>query len=334
MVSISTMEPVNGRPPLPLPAVIREEKQWLFSEAELLRTPSILDGMGADEEKTLRRKGVNFILQVGMMLKLPQTTLSTAAIFMQRFLMRYSIVPKKGYKPMHHYQIAATALFLATKVEENGRKIKELIVACVRVALKDPNKIVDEQEKDYWKWRDTILYGEDTLLELLCFDLSVESPYKTMYEMLRYYHLEHNKRVRNASWAFLSDSALTQLCLLHSSRTIAAASLFAGTRMAGIEIPPTDGKPWWETQQVELRNVRRACNLMVDIYGTTTPKDGEVSIYDGLRTPEDSAEDGMLIDEHAPSQQVNGNGMDIDKEATQESRVPERDGSEEGELEE
>lgn len=189
-------------------------------------------------------------------------------------------------------QVAATALFLATKVEENCRKMKELVVACVRVALKDPNKLVDEQTKDFWKWRDTILYSEDVLLESLCFDLNVESPYKTMYDMLKYYGVEHNKKLRNSAWAFLSDSASTQMCLLFTSRTIAAASLYAGARMAEVELGDDDGKPWWEIQHVKLRDIRRACNLMADLYEKSPDKDGEPNMYAGLRTPEDGIDFG------------------------------------------
>lgn len=166
--------------------------------------------------------------------------------------------------------------------------MKEMAVACVRVALKDPNRLVDEQTKDYWKWRDTILYSEDVLLELLCFDVSVESPHKLMYDMLKYYGVEHNKRLRNAAWAFLCDSSLTQLCLLFSSRTIAAASLYCGARMAEVAFPDEDGKPWWEIQYVKLRDIRKACNIMADIYENTPTKDGGDSIYVGLRTAEDT----------------------------------------------
>jgi protein BUR2 len=85
-------------------AVLAEaEQQWIFTEDELLRTPSIVDGMTADEERERRNKGVNFITQVGIMLKLPQTTLTAAAIFFQRFLMRKSFVSGKAGKGMHHY---------------------------------------------------------------------------------------------------------------------------------------------------------------------------------------------------------------------------------------
>jgi hypothetical protein len=95
----STMS--NQRPPT---AVLEEhEKQWIFTESDLLKTPSILDGMDPAQERELRAKGVNFILQAGIMLKLPNTTLSTAAIFFNRFLMRHSLKSKGGTKALHHY---------------------------------------------------------------------------------------------------------------------------------------------------------------------------------------------------------------------------------------
>jgi protein BUR2 len=166
--------------------------------------------------------------------------------------------------------------------------MKEVVISCVRVALKDPNKLVDEQTKDYWKWRDTILFSEDIMLESLCFDLSVESPYQVMYNMLKYYGLEHDKTLRNGAWAFLSDSCLTECCLLFTARTIAAASVYAGTRLAGIELPPDDkGRPWWEVQHVKLRDIRRACELMADIYEQGAMDGSEPTIYSGLRSPED-----------------------------------------------
>ena len=94
---------VRERPRPPPPAVAEAEKQWIFTEDELLRTPSLVDGMSVEEERALRKKGVNFILQVGYMLKLPQTTLFTASVFLNRFIMRHSLVPKPGYKPLHHF---------------------------------------------------------------------------------------------------------------------------------------------------------------------------------------------------------------------------------------
>lgn len=287
-------------PPRPPNEVVAQaEAQWLFSEAELANSPSIQDGLSQKEEGELRAKGVNFIVQVGILLKLPQLTLSTAAVFFQRFLMRASLKkPRNGIPKLHQYQAAATALFLATKVEESCRKMKELVQACCRIAQKNPDLVIDEQSKDFWRWRDCILDNEDVLLETLCFDLTVESPHRQLFEMLKYYKLEHNKRLRNAAWGFVTDSNNTQLCLLCSSRSVAAAALHAASRFCEIDIPDdTKGRPWWETQHVKLSEIRHAILYMTKNYhdfqsegaslenASAEPSEGSQSIYANLKPP-------------------------------------------------
>ena len=196
------------------------------------------------------------------------------------------MVDVEDRKGMHYYSVAATSLFLATKVEENCRKMKELVVACVRVAQKSPSKVVDEQDKEYWRWKDTILQYEDLLLEALCFDLSVEPPYKTLFEFLVYFGEDDNKHLRNAAWAFVNDSCLTMLCLQFPSRTIAASALYAAARHCKVNFQDDlDGRPWWEVVGVELRSIRRACNYMAGIYENSPLKSNvDGSIYE--KTPE------------------------------------------------
>ena len=186
--------------------------------------------------------------------------------------------------------MAATSLFLATKVEEDCRKMKDLVIACVRVAQKDPGKVVDEQDKEYWRWKDNILHNEDLLLEAICFDLSLEPPHKTMFELLVFFGEQDNKRLRNAAWAFVNDSCMTMLCLLFPSRTIAASSLYAAAKHCGLCLTDdAQGKPWWETIGVQLRSIRRACNIMATMYETIPFRTSREAVTHE-RTPEDGDE--------------------------------------------
>ncbi|KAK1057471.1 hypothetical protein LTR74_014149 [Friedmanniomyces endolithicus] len=262
------------RPKSPNRVLAEAEAQWIFTEAELDNSPTIQDGMSIAEERETRAKGINFIASVGVMLKLPQITLATAAIYFQRYLMRGSLKKARGDMPkLHHYQIAAISLFLATKVEESSRALKEMIIAFCRVAQKNPNLLIDDQSKDYWKWKDCILIHEDVMLETLCFDLTVESPHRQLFDLLKCYGVEHNKRVRNAAWAFITDGNNTQLCLLISSRTIAVAGVYAACRSYGVALPDDDkGRPWWEAQGVRLKDVRRAMEFMEAGYEETSNK--------------------------------------------------------------
>lgn len=95
------------------------DSQWLFSEDALNHTPSVLAGLSPTQEQQNRAKGINFILQTGIMLKLPQITISTASVYLHRFFMRHTMIADKSTpgRPFHHYySVAAACLFLATKV--------------------------------------------------------------------------------------------------------------------------------------------------------------------------------------------------------------------------
>ena len=262
------------------PVLEREQSQWLFTKEELARSPSILEGLTAAQELANRQKGVNFITQVGIMLKLPQLTLATASVYLHRLFMRKSM-PTERSAGLHHYSAAATALFLATKVEENCRKMRELVVACCRVAQKQPNLVIDDQNKEYWKWRDTILHNEDVLLESLCFDLKLEQPYRILFEFLQYYNMQDQKNLRNTSWAFLNDSHVTTMCLLHAPRTIAGAALYTGIRLANLTLPDDErGRAWWEHLALDVVEIQQACNIMFDVYeNPTLPRVGAKDAY-------------------------------------------------------
>ncbi|KAL6245036.1 hypothetical protein RBB50_007811 [Rhinocladiella similis] len=262
------------------PVIERTQSQWLFTSDELLLSPSIVEGMSVEQELANRQKGVNFITQVGIMLKLPQLTLATASVYLHRFFMRHAMV--QNNKPgLHHYSVAATALFLATKVEENYRKMRELVVACCRVAQKKPDLVVDEQSKEYWKWRDTILHNEDLLLEALCFDLQLELPYRILLDFLRFYDVQENKQLRNTSWAFLNDSLVTTMCLQLSPSSIAGSALYMGVKFSGIALPDDErGRPWWEQLGLEVLDIRRGCNIMAEVYeNAALPRQGQKDAY-------------------------------------------------------
>jgi len=266
---------------------IEMAEQWLFSEAELTSTPTVLDGIPIAEERCRRAKGVNFIIQAGILLKLPQLTLATASVFFHRFYMRQSMAQEKG--GIHHYvgclkhslpparritfwklprskshatfksksqqsltfesweqNIAATSLFLATKTEENCRKTKEIVIAVAKVAQKNASLIIDEQSKEYWRWRDNILMYEELMLELLTFDVVLSSPYNFLYQHLRYLQIDDNKPLRNTAWAFINDSCLTMMCLLIPPSHIAVAAIYFAIKFTKEKIPDThDSLPWY-----------------------------------------------------------------------------------------
>ncbi|KAK3329575.1 cyclin-like protein [Apodospora peruviana] len=238
--------------------------QWLFTSDELLSTPSIIDGLSVAEERYRRSKGVNFIYSAGILLDLPQITLYVAGVFFHRFYMRCSMVEEKG--GIHHYNIAATSLFLANKTEENTRKTKDVIIAVAKVAQKNSKLIIDEQNKEYWRWRDSILTYEELMLEMLTFDLMTDNPYQKLFKQLGELKLDRDKPLRASAWTYCNDACLTALPLLMSARDIAMSAIFFATAVTHVKIDDINGEPWWKFLKGNDAHIIKAIAVMTQFY--------------------------------------------------------------------
>jgi hypothetical protein len=220
MESVASPVPPKRRiPGLPNPVVEAEQQKWLFTDEELERTPSRIDKIDREKEDYIRHRAIDFIWQVSLMLKMPPQTSMTATVYMHRFLMRYSLMgqyPEAGSDLIHPKVIAAVALFVAFKVDETMRRMKDFVIACCRVAMKNPNLIVDEQSKDYWRWRDLILQNESVMLEYLCFDLQLESPYRALWDYTLFFGVQENRPL--ATPPMLSSTTLRTQSFVYSSR--------------------------------------------------------------------------------------------------------------------
>lgn len=137
----------------------------------------------------------------------------------------------------------------------------------VKVAQKNPKMIVDEQSKEYWKWRDSILMHEELMLETLTFDLMVDNPYQRLFECLTHLGLLHNRRIRDAAWAFSCDSALTVLPLLMDAKEIAISAIFFATVSIDEKIEDgRDGDPWWRVLKGDESLTQSAISVVMDFY--------------------------------------------------------------------
>jgi protein BUR2 len=194
---------------------------WKYSAKTITKaSPSAKDGMPFREELMMRTKGINFLGNVAKLLQLPHMAVYTACTFFHRFYMRHSI------KSKHPFEAAAVCIFLATKVEEANRHLRDVCICLVKVAQKDHRAVVDEQSKDFWRWRDCILYGEGYFLEILCFDLTLDSPFEHLSYYVKKLDIHHVKEVCKTAWEFVTDSCKTPLCLMFSTNTIALAAIY------------------------------------------------------------------------------------------------------------
>jgi hypothetical protein len=237
--------------------------------------------------------------------------------------------------------IAATALFLATKTEENCRKTKEIVIAVAKVAQKNASLIIDDQSKEYWRWRDSILLYEEVMLELLTFDVVLQSPYTILYDQLQKLGIEYIKPLRNVAWAFLNDSSLTTLCLLMPAKDIAIGAIYFAAKFLNDTIPDDEnGNPWWELLGGEPDKIVRAVGILAEFWSdnplkrTENPYGEAASSGDDLdrtRGRSEGASSMALSSPDAPS--MNGVEPKNDQVSTPTKRKNEN-GEEEGLVEE
>jgi protein BUR2 len=162
--------------------------------------------------------------------------------------------------------IAATALFLANKTEENCRKTKDIIIAVAKVAQKNPKLIIDEQSKEYWRWRDSILMYEEVMLETLTFDLIVDTPQSQIIEIMKQIGSDHNRPLCRAVWATCNDASLTTLPLQIGAYDIVLASIFFSTIKNGETISDVHGERWWKALKGDEARLIQAVNVINDFY--------------------------------------------------------------------
>lgn len=178
--------------------------------------------------------------------------------------------------------MGATCLFLATKVEESTRKIRDIVISCVKTALKNPTLHITESSREFGRWKDLIVVNEELLLETLTFDLTLESPYTTLSSVADFLKIPDTS-VRKGAWAFVNDSCRTPLSVMFPTKVIAAAAIHWALIIN--KVPPPDpaklpdvGKDreppshWWEHPVIAVtkEDITNSCKIMMDHYEAQT----------------------------------------------------------------
>ena len=197
-----------------------------------------------------------------------------------------------------------------------------------RVAQKNAKLIIDEQSKEYWRWRDSILTYEELMLEALTFDLVVDNPYQRLFDQLRQLSLASNKRLREAAWTFCNDLCLTSLPLLMEARDLAVGAIFFASTVTREKIDDVDGEAWWKFLKGNESLVSKAVETMAEFY-SENPLRKQISAYPG--SPVFNLESTRRTGESVPSQTETGssyNGTPAGTDRGDQSPVARMNGKE------
>ena len=135
--------------------------------------------------------------------------------------------------------IAGACLFLASKIEEDPRKLKDCVVTHVRTCRKNNEEL--EEAKDGKdpnpQLTNAYLLAERVVLHTLCFDLAISQPYSLTHTRVQnikaYIVPDSHKLFYQTAINFCNDSYFTPLCLQYPAAHISAAAVFlAANQMA------------------------------------------------------------------------------------------------------
>ncbi|XP_068223530.1 cyclin-Q [Palaemon carinicauda] len=181
--------------------------------------------------------GARYIIECGVKLKGNVLTVATAATYFHRFFHSISL---DEYDP---YLIGCTCLYLASKVEDDDIKIRDIInvgLNCVR--RESPPLSLDP----YFALRDSLIQAELLLMRVLGFKLKIDLPHKYLLHYLE--SLKEwlgEKKFDSIPFVDLSFTLLQEIyhspiVIKYSPQLLSAAILNVVNQVYGVVVPGCD----------------------------------------------------------------------------------------------
>ncbi|XP_024937964.1 cyclin-T isoform X2 [Cephus cinctus] len=214
------------------------DEKWYFTKEQLANTPSRKCGIDADKELSYRQQAANFIQDMGQRLAVSQLCINTAIVYMHRFYVFHSL------SQFHRNAIAAAALFLAAKVEEQPRKLEHVIKVAYMCLHRDQTP-PDTKSEQYLEHAQDLVFNENVLLQTLGFDVAIDHPHT---HVVRCCHLvKASKDLAQTSYFMASNSLhLTTMCLQYKPTVVACFCIHLACKWSNWEIPQSnEGKHWF-----------------------------------------------------------------------------------------
>mmetsp|Transcript_21298 Transcript_21298/g.24130 ORF Transcript_21298/g.24130 Transcript_21298/m.24130 type:complete len:330 (+) Transcript_21298:1-990(+) len=188
--------------------------------------------------------------------------MATAQALFHRFYYRVSFFACEVTKT------AVASLFLATKVEETPRKLREMVSVFYHLfklneGMKRPIPVLDVFSNEYSIMKKDISAIETKLLVELGFLMSLVMDHPHRYILSYINILKGDHELAQASWNYLNDSYRVDLCARYESHSIAAASIYLAVRKTQYPLPDL---PWWEILGTTLEEIQKIGAEILQMY--------------------------------------------------------------------
>jgi len=238
--------------------------RWFYDRNHIENlTPSRKAGIDAFDELRYRQTAASFIQECGKSLQLTQLCINTAIVFMHRFFMMHS------FKRFDKYDIAASSLFLAAKVEETPRKINHVIEVRDKITNKGQRIPKPDTNSDEYKKRVELLVEHELImLQTFGFDISIDHPHTHVIRATQF--IRAPRELSQVAYFMATNSLyLTTFCLEMRSEIVAATCIYLAFAWSEFEVGlSSDGRRWWSyldkdlTEDTLKENVRTYIRIL------------------------------------------------------------------------
>ncbi|KAK9084827.1 hypothetical protein Sjap_025238 [Stephania japonica] len=241
---------------------------FYLTDEQLKDSPSRKDDIDAETEAQLRIYGCDLIQESGILLRLPQAVMATGQVLFHRFYC------KKSFARFNVKRVAASCVWLASKLEESPRKARHVLIVFHRMECRRENlpiEHLDVNSKKYDELRKNLNRTERHLLKEMGFICHVEHPHKFISNYLA--TLE-TPELGQEAWSLANDSLRTTLCVRFKSEVVACGVVYAASRR--FQVPLPENPPWWKAFDADKSGIDEVCRVLAHLY--SLPKAKYISV--------------------------------------------------------
>ncbi|XP_072954518.1 cyclin-L1-1 isoform X3 [Typha angustifolia] len=176
---------------------------------------------------------------------------------------------KKSFARFSVKRVAASCVWLASKLEESPRRAKHVIIVFHRMECRRENLPIEHLDvfsKKYSDLKNDLIRTERHLLKEMGFICHVEHPHKFISNYLA--TLGTPPELRQEAWNLANDSLRTTLCVRFKSEVVACGVVYAAARR--FQVPLPEDPPWWTVFDADEAGIQEVCRVLAHLY--TLPK--------------------------------------------------------------
>ena len=312
-----------------------ENYEKVYLPLDVIRI-SQLHGMSLEEEENFRLYGCELIQEGGIMLKLPQITMTTAMFIFHRFFFNVSFLQ------VDLKTVATASLFLATKLEETPKKIRDIVsVFDYLLKMKDnvqkPIPVIDLGSVRFSDVKQKIISEERRILKELGFIFQhiKTNPYKYLYHYTKV--LKTKKSLAQKAWNFINDTYRTTIPIHFQPHKIACLGIYMASAYLNHPFPDTE---WYKVFDTELEEINTMAGELLFLYNKKKISSQYITAVMNkymdrihLNQPDEELGEQQMGDVGVNTLE-NGEGKENDKKVTGEKEEKEKEALEESKKEE